>query len=361
MGLGAHSLLTGSILLFAGLAASLSVHAYEDDRYEFMRQDYLRRKGYVPKDTSWDETRGIYTRRDAERWGRQRDVTERPPIVNVPDDPRGPTPPRRPGPIPPGTQFHQPLHQPPRNALAEEIMRRPTWHQLNCRRKAQARGRPGKIAFGFTGLMSYPIFLPAIKGMMGSSRNQTEFHGYAWDSVSRHRITDAARCAYEYATTPYYDRDGRPVYNTIIVLGHSFGGGAAYKMAHSLQKLGVSVDLVATADAREPENCLRGCSPNWGRPHSVGRWLNFYQLGGLRGFQIGGAQTNRFVAGHDHMSIPTSATLRNAVSSAVHYMPSCRSSYAMYVQHSPRVNCNASASPQYAMRAPASYDRRAGR
>ena len=311
--------------------------------------DYMRRSGQLPQDFEFHRIRGRChsqgARQALQEWRQEQTrgvVEERPePRVN---QPRGRT----------DASAIRPDYD-RSNPMLRELHERPTSAQLRCRRNASRS--PKKVVFGFSGLGGYPWSGGLIRGMLGrSSNNNVDFHYYAWDSVSRGQLTDAVRCAYELATKPYRTANGQVVYNSITVLGHSFGGGAAYRMAANLQKLGVRVDLVATADARDAANCIRGCMPNWGRPNSVGQWLNFYQKNSmLVGYQIGGA-VNRNIGGN-HMTIPASSRLRASVSSAMSGMSTCRSGYSIYEPRGSPTDCNASGEDAAHFRVPATARR----
>lgn len=93
----------------------------------------------------------------------------------------------------------------------------------------------------------------------------------------------------------------------VIIVGHSFGGAAAHKLAKSLQ---VKVDAVVTADPRDPV-CLGECFPGT-KPSNVTFWSNHYQLTPLRGHKVGGAQ-NHYHSGYSHGTIQNAPAFYQAI------------------------------------------------
>lgn len=209
--------------------------------------------------------------------------------------------------------------------LLDEVKNHPTPGQLRCRQNAPAR--PQKVVYGFSGLLGDWWMSGIIQGMAGGA--PVHFEYYPHHQVSDQYLMDSARCAYEMATKAYRV-GGRTVYNPISIVGHSFGGDAAHRLAVMLGKLGVAVDMVVTADARQPWTLAN--KPNWGRSCNVARWDNYYETAGgmnLPGFAIPGA-TNIHVGG-DHMSIPSNGILRNNTRTALMNMPDSRPSYTASV------------------------------
>lgn len=190
---------------------------------------------------------------------------------------------------------------------------------------------PRKVVFGFTGLGGDGWMSGMVKGMTG--RQPVDYRSYSWHSSSTDELTPAALCAFALATKPYRSGTGQIVYNSISAVGHSFGGAGARKLAVILGKLGVSLDMVSTADAREPSTTLSGNRPNWARPCNVGRWLNFYETASnLRGYSITGTENIRVncpgTGLAPHMQIVGAATVANETAEALSELSSCRTDYA---------------------------------
>lgn len=97
----------------------------------------------------------------------------------------------------------------------------------------------------------------------------------------------------------------------VIIVGHSFGGAAAYKLARSLK---VKVDAVVTADPRDPV-CLGECFPGT-KPSNVTLWSNHYQLTPLRGHKVGGAQ-NHYHSGYSHGTIQNAPAFYQAIANRI--------------------------------------------
>jgi pimeloyl-ACP methyl ester carboxylesterase len=82
------------------------------------------------------------------------------------------------------------------------------------------------------------------------------------------------------------DDAGKPCYNTIVLLGFSWGGGTVYEVAKQLKKRNISVNLVTTLDpVPVPGNgilklrppVLPGVDPKWSKQPNVNYWINYYQ------------------------------------------------------------------------------------
>lgn len=203
----------------------------------------------------------------------------------------------------------------------------PTSAQLRCRQNAPAT--PKKIVFGFAGWLSYLTSYGLIHGMMGNAADASvEFHYYPWNGAYRDNLTDAVRCAYELAVKPYRLRDGRVAYNRIVSIGHSFGGNGAHDLAAALGKLGIAVDLVSTADARDPGNSPGAYAPSWARPHNVTRYLNFYEKNDaiFPGFPVAGAENVRI--GGVHLTAPMQPATVQMTESALAGMRTSRASFS---------------------------------
>ena len=97
----------------------------------------------------------------------------------------------------------------------------------------------------------------------------------------------------------------------VIIVGHSFGGAAAYKLAKSLR---VNVDAVVTADPRDPI-CMGECFPGT-KPSNVTVWSNHYQLTPLRGHKVGGAQ-NHYHARYSHGTIQNAPAFYQAIANRI--------------------------------------------
>lgn len=101
----------------------------------------------------------------------------------------------------------------------------------------------------------------------------------------------------------------------VIIVGHSFGGGAAWELANSLRAKGVTVDGVVTADARSPKQCMGECW-NWAKPSNVTYWSNHYQRGLLRGHEIPGA-SNQYHSGFSHGTIQNAPAFYKAIANRI--------------------------------------------
>lgn len=97
----------------------------------------------------------------------------------------------------------------------------------------------------------------------------------------------------------------------VIIVGHSFGGAAAYKLAKSLS---VKVDAVVTADPRDPA-CMGECFPG-SKPTNVAIWSNIYQGTPLRGHPVTGAQ-NHFHRGYSHGTIQNAPAFYQAIANRI--------------------------------------------
>ena len=243
-----------------------------------------------------------------------------------------------------------------RNAHA--LLGRPTAYQEKCRREAPSK--PSRIVLGFDGLMSYnPIgeatvrawgpsgaLNPPIGNLMndmigrGAARApDVHFKYFSQMTVGSHFITDPVRCAYELATKPYPNPDGsgKPVYSTITILGYSFGGYAAKQMAAQLKKLGISVDLVMTADPRvKTHNVLLDglFSMHYDIPTNVDRCVNYYEKNdfgglGLVGYPVRGCRNiDVSHTGAWHLGIPKLPEVQNGIAREVSRLPACRTTYS---------------------------------
>jgi hypothetical protein len=152
------------------------------------------------------------------------------------------------------------------------------------------------------------------------------FHHLASSPLS----SGALRCIQALATTGYRARDGRIVYPTVTIVGHSFGGAAAHDLVQRLNRLGIAVDLVVTADARARD----GINDFRADTARTGRWLNFEQQNDfLPGYSVAGASNfNLSSSGANHMTIPSHPTSQYYFERSMAYMPSCKPSFSRPVQ-----------------------------
>jgi len=101
----------------------------------------------------------------------------------------------------------------------------------------------------------------------------------------------------------------------VIIVGHSFGGGAAWELANSLRAKGVTVDGVVTADPRSPKQCMGECW-NWAKPSNVSVWSNHYQRMPLRGHEVPGA-SNQYHSGYSHGTIQNAPAFYQAIANRI--------------------------------------------
>ncbi|MGZ3695139.1 MAG: hypothetical protein ACXWQO_13415 [Bdellovibrionota bacterium] len=156
--------------------------------------------------------------------------------------------------------------------------------------------------------------------------------GYHWkyypkENTETEELSPAVRCAFELATKPYKNKQGQIVYNTISLVAHSFGADAVSKVASTLNKLGVKVDLVLTTDPRQSVNALNRVTFQKS-PTGVARWVNFYERNDpiLAGFPVDGAENvNISEGGAWHGQAPQDALVRARSSKEVMGLPRCKS------------------------------------
>ena len=201
---------------------------------------------------------------------------------------------------------------------------------------------PKKVVFGFAGLGNELMpWMPAtIKGMTGGvNSNQMDFEYYSHNAIDASTLTQPVVCAYQMATRPYHNAAGQTVYNSMNIVGHSFGGDAAHRLAVMLGRLGVTVDTVVTADARQPYTMAN--QPNWGKPCNVARWDNYYETAGgmnLPGFRIPG--TNNLEVGGNHMTIPSDPNLQADTFKLLTQSPTCKANPGEDVFAGPGGGCS---------------------
>lgn len=163
---------------------------------------------------------------------------------------------------------------------------------------------------------------------------------YPKEAALNEQLTPATRCAFELATKPYKNKEGKTVYNTITLVGHSFGGDAAFKVANTLRKLGVRVDLVLTTDPRQSLDAAK--RKTFSRPDSVDRWVNFYQQNDplLKGFPVDGADNvNISDSGAWHGLAPHAEVVRARAAKEVMGLPSCKADLSTPVYIQPKAAC----------------------
>lgn len=201
--------------------------------------------------------------------------------------------------------------------------------QVKCAQEAPAK--PGRIVIGFEGLGGYSYGGGLYRNFLTPAQKtipRTQTHYYSQAAVSDNTtLSDAVRCAYELATKPYKTKDGKTVYNTITIMGYSYGGHAASQAVENLRRLGIHVDLVVTADPRE-----KWTLPNvtFSKPNTVRRWVNYYENWDLplRGFPVGGAENHLINSPlYPHVRLTGHSTVQNGALSEVQNLPLCRTSF----------------------------------
>jgi hypothetical protein len=132
----------------------------------------------------------------------------------------------------------------------------------------------------------------------------------------------------------------------VLLLGYSYGGAAAMRVANWLKDRGVAVDLVVTCDPVEnwkiPNAVVPMTDP---RPANVTRWDNFYQnfdtgsiLGGVMkvfGQRINGANTNTQITQANsnlppmsaHIDMPTLQPVCTTITNDIKAIANSRPSY----------------------------------
>jgi hypothetical protein len=275
---------------------------------------------------------------------------------------------------------------------SHELLGSPTMYQEKCRREAPSK--PSRIVLGFDGLASYnplgeamvrahgpkaayanpyaPIgnLMNDMIGRGAARAPDVHFKYFSQMTMATHFVTDPVRCAYELATKPYPNPDGsgKPVYSTITILGYSFGGYAAKQMAAQLKKLGISVDLVMTADPRvKTQNVILDglFSMHYDIPTNVDRCVNYYEKNdfgglGLVGYPVRGCRNiDVSDTGAWHLGVPKLPEVQNGIAREVANLPRCRTSFSESSSYGRTAGgCGATQSEVYAgRRAPSSRAR----
>lgn len=201
---------------------------------------------------------------------------------------------------------------------------------------AEAPEKPGRIIIGFEGLGGYAYGGGLFRNMLTPANKmpRTQTHYYSQAMVTDNTLSDSVRCAYELATKPYKTKDGKTVYNSITILGYSYGGHAASQAVENLRKLGVSVDLVVTAD---PRTKWSDPTVRFNKPNTVGKWVNYYESLDLplRGYEVPGA-TNVHIPGFvPHVVLTSNNTVYNGTADLLKNVPLCRSDWRMQLGPAP--------------------------
>lgn len=176
-------------------------------------------------------------------------------------------------------------------------------------REALATGKPASrpaYLFGLSFLVRGPL-----TRLVEQYKNQVQVFDYAYSGHTSASSVPAT-CAKLWMSDKGPGAEGRRV----AIVGHSFGGGAAWELADTLNKQGTPVDCVITADARAPSMCMGECWHGRPKPANVKQWANFYQRGALKGNIIPGA-TNSYQGGFSHGNIQNSPALYEALSRCV--------------------------------------------
>lgn len=203
----------------------------------------------------------------------------------------------------------------------------PSAAQLECRNNAP--DKPGRVVIGFDGLGAANTTQPLKRNLINPSLEKTpRVHAlyFSQASITDGVLSDAVRCAYELATKPYKTKSGKIVYNSVTIMGYSYGGHAASQLVETLKRLGVSVDLVATVDPRTKWRVP--ATPTFDSSQStVGKWVNFYQSNDLimPGYPVSGAENIQI--GGFHLGATGIEELKNRVRGDVARLPACRASY----------------------------------
>lgn len=206
--------------------------------------------------------------------------------------------------------------------------------QTKCASEAPAK--PGRIIIGFEGLGGYAYGGGLYRNMLTPANNlpRTQTHYYSQAMVTDDTLSDAVRCAYELATKPYKTKDGKTVYNSITILGYSYGGHAASQAVENLRKLGVSVDLVVTAD---PRTKWSDPTVRFNKPNTVGKWVNYYETLDLplRGYEVPGAQNVHIPGFVPHVVLTSNSTVYNGTADLLKNVPLCRADWRMQLGPAP--------------------------
>lgn len=159
-----------------------------------------------------------------------------------------------------------------------------------------------------------------IDGMIAQGAAQVP--GVHWEYFGHYGVNSSSvACIKELATKGYRNKDGKMVYPTVVVMGHSWGGPAANDMVQSLKAQGVAVDLVVTADPRHK------MFPMFYRYRKTneGKWINFYQQNwGLPGYPVTGAENIKLRS--SHTGIAVSQEIRQRIMEEVARLPLCKAS-----------------------------------
>jgi len=177
-----------------------------------------------------------------------------------------------------------------------------------------------------------------------TNAHDVEYKEYTWQSVQQafkdtiKELNAKLPLTPEMAKLPADGPFARPdcLRNTIVVLGHSFGGNAAYDYVNLLKDQKIRVDDVVTADPRHPPGFPPGDTVPYQEPANVFSWENYYEtqqtmVGAfpfLVPFELFGAQVTGAINVHlqnsswdagwrAHLELPSAPQVLDAVRRAV--------------------------------------------
>ncbi|MBL4850063.1 MAG: peptidoglycan-binding protein [Planctomycetes bacterium] len=92
----------------------------------------------------------------------------------------------------------------------------------------------------------------------------------------------------------------------LVLIGHSFGGYSALRLANKLDRRGIRVTHFLAIDART----MPGNYRYFVRPRNTGTLYNFFQKGFFPGYPFEGADLNQRLRGTPHTRMPTTAQVQ---------------------------------------------------
>lgn len=111
---------------------------------------------------------------------------------------------------------------------------------------------------------------PEWRNAATSGFEDVDYHEYNW--------TDEAKAFGQTISKLKDPIPGTCKYNTIVVIGHSFGGESAYNYAKQLDAQKIKVDGIVTADPRHVPGILYPLDVlPFDEPKNVFSWFNFYE------------------------------------------------------------------------------------
>lgn len=214
--------------------------------------------------------------------------------------------------------------------------------QAKC--KQNAPSKPGRIVIGFDGLGGKSVLgQPLLNNMImpATRANKNVYHQYySQADIDSDTLSDSVRCAYEWATKPYKNSKGETVYSTLTIMGYSYGGHAAAQLADNLKKLGVNVDLIITADAREKWAAGPG---HFAKTGNIKKWINVHEgldPMGLVGATVDGGENINVTGKAIHGNITKTDAIQNAIQTNMSQMPRCRIGYGNGYRYGTAAECN---------------------